>query len=78
VSTSPDHRISSGLASIGPTLGRIAACTLGLVLALCLAGLAGLLAFDAVAAAIGLVAGGGLLGGHAAVRHALEHDGPCE
>jgi hypothetical protein len=53
----------------------MAACTLGLTLALCLAGAAGLLTFDAVAAAVGFVVGGGLTVSHAVVGHALERDG---
>jgi hypothetical protein len=71
----PNDRISAALAGIGPWLGRIAACTLGLTLALCLAGGAGLLTFDAVAGAFGFVVGGGLIVSHAIVGHALERDG---
>jgi hypothetical protein len=73
---SPDDRIGSALAGVGPRLERTAARTLGLALALCLAGLAGLLTFDAVAAALGFVVGGGLTLGHAIVRDALERAGP--
>jgi hypothetical protein len=71
----PDARISAALAGIGPWLAGMAACTLGLTLALCLAGAAGLLTFDAVAAALGFVVGGGLIASHAVVGHALERDG---
>ena len=71
----PNDRISAALAGIGPWLGRIAACTLGLALALCLAGAAGLLTFDTVAAAVGFAVGGGLIASHAVVGHALERDG---
>jgi hypothetical protein len=67
-----DDRIGPALAGIGPRLGRTAARTLGLMLALGLAGLVGLLPFDTVVAALGFVAGGGLIGGHAIVRDALE------
>jgi hypothetical protein len=69
---SVDDRTSSALASIGPKLEGITACTLGLMLASCLAGLAGLLTFDGVAAALGFVMGGGLIGAHIVVRAALE------
>ena len=48
----PDDRVGSALTGIGPKLEGIAARALGLVLALCLAGLVGLLTFDAVAAAL--------------------------
>jgi hypothetical protein len=71
----PNDRISSALTDIGFMLEGIAACTLGLMLALCLAGLAGLLTFDAVAAALGFVVGGGLITSHAIVRNALERAG---
>jgi hypothetical protein len=70
-----DDRISSALTDIGLRLGGIAAGTLGLMLALGLAGVAGLLTFDAVAAALGFVAGGGLIISHAIVRDALERAG---
>jgi hypothetical protein len=70
-----DDRIGPALAGIGSALARMAARTLGLMLALGLAGLAGLLPFDVVAAALGLVAGGGLMGSHAIVRAALERAG---
>jgi hypothetical protein len=73
---SSDDRVGSALTGIGPRLERIAACTLGLMLALCLAGLAGLLAFDTVAAALGFIAGGGLTASHAIVRGALERADP--
>ena len=72
----PDDRISAALTGIGSRLEGTAAGTLGLLLALCLAGLAGLLTFDAVAAALGFVVGGGLALGHAIVRDALERAGP--
>jgi hypothetical protein len=72
---SPDDRIGSALSGIGARLEGTAACTLGLMLALCLAGLAGLLAFDAVVAALGFVAGGGLIRSRAVVRDALERAG---
>lgn len=71
-----DDRISAALAGIGPRLGRTAAGTLGLMLALGFAGLAGLLTFDAVAAALGFVAGGGLIISHAIVRDALGRAAP--
>ena len=71
----PDDRISSALTGIGSRLEGIAACTLGLMLALCLAGLAGLLTFDAVAAALGFVVAGGLIISRAIVRDALERAG---
>ena len=71
----PDDRVGSALTGIGPKLEGIAARALGLVLALCLAGLVGLLTFDAVAAALGAVTGGGMVRGHAVVRGALERAG---
>jgi hypothetical protein len=71
----PNDRISSALTDIGFRLEGIAAYTLGLMLALCLARLAGLLTFDAVAAALGFVVGGGLITSHAIVRNALERAG---
>ena len=71
----PEDRMSSALSGIGPRLEGIAACTLGLMLALFLAGLAGLLTFDGVAAALGFVVGGGLLISRAIVGDALERDG---
>jgi hypothetical protein len=75
MSVPPADRVGSALTGVGPRLEGIAAGTLGLVIALCLAGLAGLLTFDAVAAALGVVAGGGLILGHAVVRGALERAG---
>jgi hypothetical protein len=72
VSALPDPTVSSRLARIGKRLEHVAACTLGLVIALCVAAVTGLLALDVAAAVIGFVLGGGLLGGHAIVRHALE------
>jgi hypothetical protein len=69
----PDARTSPALTGIGSRLAGMAACTLGLTLALCLAGGAGLLTFDAVA--VGFVVGGGLIVSHAVVGHALERDG---
>ena len=71
----PDDRISSALTGVGSRLEGIAARTLGLVLALCLAGLAGLLTFDTVAGALGFVAAGGLIRSRAVVRDALERAG---
>ena len=71
----PDDRMSSALSGIGSRLEGIAACTLGLMLALFLAGLAGLLTFDGVAAGLGFAVGGGLLISRAIVRDALERDG---
>ena len=71
----PDDQISSALISIGPRLGGIAARALGLMLALCLAGLAGLLTFDAVAAPLGFVVAGGLIISRAIVQGALERAG---
>ena len=75
MTVSPDDSFSSPLSGIGPRLKRVAACTLGLVLALCLAGLAGLLSLDTVAAALGFVAAGGLIGTRVVVRDALERAG---
>ena len=72
MTVSPDDGFSSALSGIGPRLERVAACALGLVLALCLAGLAGLLALGTVAAALGSVAAGGLIGARVVVRDALE------
>ncbi len=71
-----DDGFSSALSGIGSRLERMAACTLGLVLALCLAGLAGLLSLDTVAAALGFVAAGGLIGTRVVVRDALGRVGP--
>jgi hypothetical protein len=71
----PDDRMSAALSGIGSRLEGIAACTLGLMLALVLEGLAGLLTLDAVAAALGFVVGGGLIISRAIVRDALERDG---
>jgi hypothetical protein len=70
-----DDQISSALTDIGPRLKVIAARTLGLMLALCLAGLAGLLTFDAVAATLGFVVAGGLIISRAIVRDGLERTG---
>lgn len=64
-------RISSALSGIGFRLQKLAACTLGLMLALCLAGLAGWLTFETVAAALGFLTGAGLMMGHLIVRTAL-------
>ena len=50
-----DDRTNAALTSIGSQLEGTAAGTLGLLLALCLAGLAGQLTFDAVADAIGQI-----------------------
>jgi hypothetical protein len=71
-----DDGFSSALSGIGPRLERMAACALGLVLALCLAGLAGLLSLDTVAAALGFVAAGGLTGARIVVGDALGRAGP--
>jgi hypothetical protein len=71
----PDDRISLALASVGTKLEGIAARTLGLMLALSLAGLAGLLSSDAVIAALGVVACGGLIRSRLVVRDALERAG---
>jgi hypothetical protein len=72
MTVSLDDGFSSALSGIGSRLERIAACTLGLVLALCLGGMAGLLTLDTVAAALGFVAAGGLIGARVVVRDALE------
>jgi hypothetical protein len=71
----PDDRVGSALAGVGPRLEGMAARTLGLMLALCLAGLAGLLTFDAVAASLGFVVAGGLIISRAIVQGALERAG---
>jgi hypothetical protein len=71
----PDDRVGSALAGVGPRLEGMAARALGLMLALCLAGLAGLLTFDAVAAALGFVVAGGLIMSRAIVQGALERAG---
>jgi hypothetical protein len=71
----PDDQISSALTDFGPRLKVVAARTLGLMLALCLAGLAGLLTFDAVAATLGFVVAGGLIISRAIVRDGLERTG---
>ena len=71
----PDARTGPALTGIGSRLAGMAACTLGLALALCLAGGVGLLTFDAVAGAFGFVVGGGLIVSRAIVGHALERDG---
>ena len=71
----PDDRVGSALAGVGPRLEGMAARALGLMLALCLAGLAGLLTFDAVAAALGFVVAGGLIMSRATVQGALERAG---
>jgi hypothetical protein len=70
-----DDRINSALAGLGPRLGGIAARTLGLMLALCFAGLAGLLIFDEIAAALGFVVGGALIISRTIVGDALERAG---
>ena len=70
-----DDRVGSALTGVGPRLEGIAARTLGLMLALCLAGLAGLLTFDAVAASLGFVVAGGLIMSRAIVQGALERAG---
>lgn len=70
-----DHRVSAALAEVGTRLTGIAAGALGLMLALGIAGLAGLLPFDAVAGALGFVAGGGLIIGRAVVADALGRTG---
>ena len=75
MTTPSDDRVSSALTGVGPKLEGIAACALGLMLALCLAGLAGLLTFDAVAASLGFVVAGGLIISRAIVQGALERDG---
>jgi hypothetical protein len=71
-----DDRINSALAGLWPKLGGIAARTLGLMLALCFAGLVELLTFDEIAAALGFVVGGGLITGRAIVRDGLGRAGP--
>jgi hypothetical protein len=76
MTVSPDDGFSAALSGIGPRLKKVAARTLGLVLALCLAGLAGLLALDTVAAALGFVAAGGLIGARVVVCDALGRAGP--
>jgi hypothetical protein len=70
-----DGGYSSALSGIGSRLKRVAACTLGLMLALCLAGLTGQLSLDTVAAALGFVAAGGLMGARVVVCDALERAG---
>jgi hypothetical protein len=75
MSVPPADRVGSALTGVGPRLEGVAARTLGLVLALCLAGLAGLLTFDAVAASLGFVVAGGLIIGRAIVQGALERAG---
>jgi hypothetical protein len=71
----PDDRVSPALTGVGSRLEGIAARTLGLMLALCLAGLAGLLTFEAVAASLGFVVAGGLIISRATVQGALERAG---
>ena len=71
----PDARISSALSGMGSKLEGTAACTLGLMIALCLAGLAGLLTLHAALAAFGFTVGGGLIISRAIVRNALERAG---
>ena len=71
----PDDRVGSVLTGVGPELEGIAARVLGLMLALCLAGLAGLLTFDAVAASLGFAVAGGLIISQAFVQGALERAG---
>jgi hypothetical protein len=70
-----DDGVSSALSGIGSRLRGIAACTLGLMLALCFAGLAGLLIFDATATALGFVVSGGLIRSRVVVCSALERVG---
>lgn len=70
-----DDRVSSALTGVSPKLERIAACALGLMLALCLAGVARLLTPGTVAGALGFVVGGGLTISGAIVRDALERAG---
>lgn len=67
-----DDRVSSALTGVAPKLEGLAACGLGLMLALCLAGLAGMLTSDTVVGGLGLVVGGGLAVGGAIVRDALQ------
>ena len=76
MTVSPDDGFGSALSGVGPRLKPVAARTLGLVLALCLARLAGLLALDTVAAALGFVTAGGLIGARVVVRDALGRAGP--
>jgi hypothetical protein len=71
-----DDRINSALTGLGPRLSRVAAGTLGLMLALCFAGLAQLLTFDEMAAALGFVVGGGLIISRTIVGDALGRAGP--
>jgi hypothetical protein len=71
-----DDRINSALTGLGPRLSRVAAGTLGLMLALCFAGLAQLLTFDEMAAALGFVVGGGLIISRAIVGDGLGRAGP--
>ena len=71
----PADRVGSALTGVGPRLEGIAAGALGLAIALCLAGLAGLLTFDAVAAPLGFVVAGGLIISRAIVQGALERAG---
>ena len=71
----PDDRINSALTSLWPRLGGIAARTLGLMLALCFAGLAELLTFDEIAAALGFVVGGGLIISRTIIGDALDRAG---
>jgi len=68
----PDDRVGSVLTGVGPELEGIAARVLGLMLALCLAGL---LTFDAVAASLGFVVAGGLIISQAIIQGALERAG---
>ena len=68
MSVLPDDRVSPALIGVGSRLEGIAARTLGLMLALCLAGLAGLLTFEAVAASLGFVVAGGLIISRATVQ----------
>jgi hypothetical protein len=70
-----DDQINSALTGLGPRLSRVAAGTLGLMLALCFAGLAQLLTFDEMAATLGFVVGGGLIISRAIVGDALERTG---
>ena len=70
-----DDGDGSALSGIGSRLRGVAARTLGLMLALCLGGLTGLLAFDIVAVALGCAAGGGLIRSRAIVYAALKRAG---
>jgi hypothetical protein len=70
-----DDQINSALTGLGPRLSRVAAGTLGLMLALCFAGLAQLLTFDEMAATLGFVVGGGLIISRTIVGDALERAG---